>query len=232
VSSKFQVPSSKSELASADLTGRTWHLKLPPIYPITDTRISGLSHLEQVKRLIAGGATLIQLREKHASSREFYQQAVECLAFARPRGAKIIINDRTDIALMAGADGVHLGQDDMPPEAARNLLAAEKIIGYSTHSLEQAMAAAALDVDYIAIGPVFETRTKADPDPVVGFDGVATVRTAIGDVPLVAIGGIDAWNIAAVFKAGADSAGMISGILASPHGIEEAIRQALNVAVV
>src|SRR3569623_279470 len=93
----------------------TRNLQLPSVYPITDTRISGLSHLEQIRQLIAAGATLIQLRDKHASPREFYNSAVECVAYARPPGERIIINDRVDIALMSDADGVHLGQGDMPP---------------------------------------------------------------------------------------------------------------------
>jgi thiamine-phosphate pyrophosphorylase len=205
---------------------------IPSVYPITDTSISGLTHLEQVTRLIDGGATLIQLRGKRASPREFYEQAVECVAFARARRAKIIINDRADIALMSDADGVHLGQDDMPPEAVRRLLGDGKIVGYSTHSVEQAIEAAKLCVDYIAIGPVFQTHTKTDPDPVVGLEGIAAVRAAIGVVPLVAIGGIDLSNIAAVLNAGADSVAMIGAILTHPLGIEQAMREALIAASV
>lgn len=205
---------------------------LPPVYPITDTRIAGLSHLEQVKRLVDGGATLVQLREKHASPREFYAAAVQCVAYARPSGLKIIINDRVDIALMTNADGVHLGQDDMPPAAARQVLGPDKIIGYSTHSVDQAIAAAASDADYIAIGPVFETRTKTDPDTAVGLDGVTAVRAAIGNVPLVAIGGIDAENISEVLGAGANSAAVISCILAEPARINLAIQRLFAAAVV
>lgn len=201
---------------------------IPPVYPITDVRLSGLSHLEQVKRLIEGGATFVQLREKHASSREFYEQAVQCIAFARQRGVKIIINDRVDIALMSDADGVHLGQDDKPPKAARGILGAKKIIGYSTHSVEQALEAASLGVDYIAIGPIFETNTKADADPVVGLEGIAAVRAAIGDVPLIAIGGIDETNIAAVLGSGADSVALISAILTEAAGIADATRKFLG----
>ena len=207
-------------------------VQLPQIYPITHTRVSGLSHLEQVRRLIDGGATWIQLRDKHASSRDFYEQAVACIAYSRPRGASIIINDRVDIALMTDAGGVHLGQDDMPPDAARGVLGSDKIIGYSTHSVEQAIAAAELDIDYIAIGPVFETRTKVDPDPVVGLDGIAAVRSAIGDLPLVAIGGIDGSNLADVIRAGANSAAIIGGILRDPSGITQTTRNLLAAATV
>src|SRR5919202_1539110 len=124
--------------------------ELPKLYPITDRRLSGLSHAEQVARLSEGGATFVQLREKHLSPREFYREAEEALRVARAGGAKLIINDRADVALAIGADGVHLGQDDMPPEAARSLLGEGAFIGFSTHSAGQAIAAARLPVDYIA----------------------------------------------------------------------------------
>jgi len=197
------------------------NFELPKVYPITDVRLSGLSHLEQVTRLIDGGATLMQLRDKHAPSREFYEQTAECIAHARSRGVRIIINDRADIALMTDANGVHLGQEDLPPRAAREVLGRGKIIGYSTHSVEQAIAAASLGVDYIAIGPVFETRTKADPDPVIGLEGLSRVRAAIGSLPLVAIGGIDVSNIADILQAGADSAAVISGVLRGGKIVDE-----------
>jgi thiamine-phosphate pyrophosphorylase len=203
---------------------------IPSVYPITDTHVSGLPHLEQVRRLIAGGATLIQLRDKESSPRDFYAQALQCVAYARPLGVKIIINDRADIAMMTDAEGVHLGQDDMPPDAARRLLGPDKLIGYSTHSVEQARAAATMPVDYIAIGPVFGTKTKSDADPVVGIKGISKVRSAIGNMPLVAIGGIDVSNIADVLASGASSVAVISGILADPAGIEAAMRTILQIA--
>jgi thiamine-phosphate pyrophosphorylase len=154
---------------------------LPKIYPISDTRISGLSHIEQVRRLIAGGATLIQLREKNAPAGEFYDAAVGSIALAREHGVKIVINDRVDIAVASGADGVHLGQDDLPPDQARRLLGEGAVIGFSTHSVEQAREAIGLPVDYVAIGPIFSTTTKENPDPVVGLEGLIVVREAIGE---------------------------------------------------
>ena len=193
--------------------------KLPIIYPITDRHVSGLSHFEQAKRLIDGGARFIQLREKMGSSREFFDTAVQTIEYAIAHRASIIINDRVDIALTANAAGVHLGQDDMPPAKARLLLGAKAIIGYSTHTLEQARHAATLPVDYIAFGPVFATKTKVDPDAVVGLDGVRRVREAIGDIPLVAIGGIDIDNAEGVLSAGADSVAMISAIIADAKNI-------------
>lgn len=193
-------------------------LRLPPIYPITDRLISGLSHVEQVRQLIACAADFIQLREKHLSPRDFYEEAREAVKYAHEHGACIIINDRADIALATGADGVHLGQTDMPPLAARGFLGASAIIGYSTHSIEQAVEAFSFPIDYIAVGPVYATVTKADPDPEIGLDGVTAVRERIAQFPLVAIGGIDASRFKAVIDAGASSAAIVSGILKGDIG--------------
>jgi thiamine-phosphate pyrophosphorylase len=203
---------------------------LPKIYPITDTSLSGLSHLEQVKRLIEGGATLVQLRDKTAASGDFYRACVEVLEYARPRDVKIIVNDRVDIATAAGADGVHLGQDDLPPEHARKLLGPDAIIGFSTHSIEQAQAAIALPVDYIAIGPIYSTTTKENPDPVVGIEGLKKIHEVIGRVPLVAIGGIDRKTAPTVLTAGADSVAIISDIISRPDAIADTLRNLLNAA--
>ena len=189
--------------------------RLPRVYPITDVSISGLSHAEQVALLAGSGATLVQIREKHAPPLQFYEQAKAAVAVARERGVQIIINDRVDIALAVGADGVHLGQDDLPPEAARRLLGDNAVIGCSTHSLSQALEVTKLPVDYIAIGPIFQTSTKENPSPVVGLDGLRVVREAIGKLPLVAIGGITPANIEEVIEAGADAVAMIRGLW--PH---------------
>jgi thiamine-phosphate pyrophosphorylase len=192
---------------------------LPKIYPITDRAISGLSHIDQVRRLIDGGATLIQIREKVGSGGEFYDAAVEAIEYARLRSVKIIVNDRVDIALASGADGVHLGQNDLGPEHARKLLGDNAIIGFSTHSIEQALDAVKLPVDYIAIGPIYATSSKTDADPVIGLDGLKAVRNAIGNFPLVAIGGIDRNAAAQVLSAGADSVAVISDLLRFPNEI-------------
>jgi thiamine-phosphate pyrophosphorylase len=201
--------------------------QLPKIYPITDRNISGLSHVEQVRRLIEGGARLIQLREKTAGAGEFYSQAIEAIEYARGREVKIIINDRVDIALAARADGVHLGQGDLPPEEARMILGEGAIIGFSTHSVEQAAVALQLPIDYLAIGPIFATSTKADPDPVVRLDGIRKVRSIAGSFPVVAIGGISRSNVNHVFEAGADSAAVISDLLSDPNEITERMRTIL-----
>jgi thiamine-phosphate pyrophosphorylase len=202
-------------------------INLPKLYPITDAHLSGLSQAEQVRRLSAGGATFIQLREKQHAPREFYSEAEEALRVARECGVRLIINDRVDIARALSADGVHLGQDDLPPEAARELLGEHAIIGFSTHNVEQAKKAARLPVDYIAIGPIFETTSKENPDPVIGLEGLRRVRQIVGEIPLVAIGGIGLGNIAKVLEAGADAVAVISLLLANPPEIEDRTREIL-----
>jgi thiamine-phosphate pyrophosphorylase len=186
--------------------------QLPKIYPITDTRISGLTHAEQVESLIDAGAKLIQIRDKHTSTREFYESALAAVGLAHARGAMVIVNDRVDVAVAVAADGVHLGQKDLPVAQARLLLGRRAIIGLSTHNGEQLTRAIDLPLDYVALGPVFGTSTKADAEPVVGLDGVTRARELAGELPLVAIGGINADNLPLVFAAGADSAAVISGL--------------------
>lgn len=196
-------------------------IKLPQIYPITDVGLSSLSHLEQVRRLTDGGAELIQLRQKGGSSADFTAAATDSVKLAHARGCKIIINDRVDIALYSGADGVHLGQDDLPPDAARRVLGPDAIIGFSTHSVAQAIDAAdRFPVDYIAIGPVFDTATKQDHDPVVGLEGLTAVRKVLLDkIPLVAIGGIGRENVRQVLAAGADAVAVISDLFSGQDNI-------------
>ena len=201
---------------------------LPKIYPITDTRISKLSHVAQVEKLIEGGATFIQLREKYAAPQDFYEAAKLALEYARTHGVKIIINDRLDIALALGADGVHLGQDDLPPEKARQILGKKAIIGFSTHNLEQAIRAAELPIDYLAIGPVYATKTKENPDQTVGLEGIQIVRKAVGDFPIVAIGGISYQNLQSIFDSGANAAAIISDLIGDADRIIEKMRLYLN----
>lgn len=198
---------------------------LPKIYPITDRDLAGLSHLEQARRLIEGGAKLIQLRDKTADAGAFYRDVVETIGFARPRGVRIIVNDRVDIALAAGADGVHIGQDDLPANQARKLLGSDALIGLSAHSLEQARAAIRLPVDYIAIGPIFETSTKSSADKTVGLTGLRSVSEAVGPFPLVAIGGIDRTNARSVLEAGADTVAVISDLLSDAEEIAARMRE-------
>jgi thiamine-phosphate pyrophosphorylase len=203
-------------------------LDLPRVYPITDTRLSGLSHAEQVARLIEGGASLIQLRDKHSTPRDFYREAAAALKVARDHHVRLIINDRVDIALALKADGVHLGQTDMPAEAARRLLGQEAIIGFSTHNLEQAKLAASLPIDYLAFGPVFPTASKGNPDPIAGLDALREVSAIKGSLPLIAIGGIDLDNALEVFEGGADGVALISELVAQAPKIAENMSRMLT----
>lgn len=203
-------------------------MQLPRVYPLTDVQLSGLSHSEQVELLSSGGASLIQLREKRMPALDFYEQAKAALAVAERRGVKLIINDRVDVALAIGAQGVHLGQDDLPPEAARKLLGAAAILGYSTHNVDQALEAVKLPIDYLAIGPIFPTTSKTDTFPVIGLEGLRAVRRVIGEFPLVAIGGITNANARDAIEAGADSVAVISALLADPNRITETTRSLIQ----
>jgi thiamine-phosphate pyrophosphorylase len=200
---------------------------LPKLYPITDTFLSGQSHADQVAALCAGGARLIQLREKRLRAEAFYEQARDAIRVARKHAAKIVINDRVDIAIAVGADGVHLGQDDLPVAAVRALLGETAIIGYSTHNLKQAKAANKFQIDYLAIGPIFATHTKSNPDPVVGLEGLKEVRGAIRQIPIVAIGGITPLNAFETLSAGANSVAVINYLVGKPDDIEERTREFL-----
>lgn len=194
-------------------------LQLPKIYPLTDISLSGLSHSEQVQRLIAGGSRFIQIREKELSPKQFYNEVLRSIDIARETGTMIIVNDRVDIALAAKAHGVHLGQHDLPITAARRMLGEDAIIGQSTHNFDQAAKAALLPVDYIAFGPIFLTATKKDPDPVVGLDKLRQIREVVGGIPLVAIGGIKFSNLSETLAAGADSVALISELYTSVSNI-------------
>lgn len=196
-------------------------LKLPNVYPITNVELAGMPHAAQIRELAEAGCRFVQIREKSASSRAFYEEVLLSLQISKEYGMKVIVNDRVDITIAAKAHGVHLGQDDLPPAEARKLLGDDAIIGYSTHSVQQAIEAARQPIDYLAIGPIFSTKTKENPDPVVGLEGVRQVREAIGDLPLVAIGGIGLKNIAEVISSGADSAAIISGLFSPGQSLAE-----------
>ncbi len=185
--------------------------QIPKLYPITDCQLSNCTHEEIVQMMLAGGARLIQLRDKDASARELLDAARACLPITQAAGARLIINDRVDVALTSGADGVHLGQEDLSVEEAREILGEDKIIGVSTHSLEQFNAALETSANYIAVGPVFQTKTKENADPVVGLELVRQAK-ALTDRPLVAIGGITVERATEVIAAGADSVAVISAL--------------------
>jgi thiamine-phosphate pyrophosphorylase len=180
------------------------------LYAIADASFGDCVRLAEA--LFAGGARLVQVRNKKAGAREFLSQVERILSFA-PSDGRVIVNDRVDVALLAGAAGVHLGQTDLPPAVARQILGSDRIIGFSTHNLEQAIGADSLPVDYIAVGPVFATSSKDNPDPVVGIEKLAIICRAVKK-PVVAIGGITLDNAKAALSAGAASVAVIRDLLA------------------
>ena len=185
----------------------------PFAYPIVDTGgLRGRDPAFVVDTLARAGARLIQLRVKGLPDRAWLAMARSALAAARASGALLVVNDRADIARIAGADGLHVGQDDLTGTDARGLVGPGVLLGVSTHHLGQLAAAAAEPVDYVAIGPVFPTRTKDNPDPVVGLEMVRRARAATTR-PLVAIGGITRANALSVVQAGADGVAVISDLL-------------------
>lgn len=197
---------------------------LPKLYPIIDLAcfastpdpILAVSHFAE--DLLRGGATLVQYRDKSGDTHRFLSCARELRRITRDR-ARLIVNDRADLCLAADADGVHVGQDDLSPAAARRIFESvgshHLIIGLSTHNAEQVQQADSRPVDYVAVGPVFSTTSKARPDPVIGLEGVRQAR-ALTSKPLVAIGGITRKNCRQVADAGADSVAVIADLLESP----------------
>jgi thiamine-phosphate pyrophosphorylase len=181
----------------------------PRLYAIADASFGDPALLARC--LISGGARLIQLRNKKAAARDFLDQVERVLAFAPP-DVRIVVNDRVDVARLAAARGVHLGQTDLPPAEARKILGPDAIIGFSTHNLKQAVEADGLPIDYVAVGPIFPTSTKENPDPVLGLQGLAAIAKAVRK-PIVAIGGITLENAPEVLKAGAHSVAVIRALL-------------------
>jgi thiamine-phosphate pyrophosphorylase len=190
---------------------------LPKIYPITDKTLARrTSHLSIVKDLVHGGAQLAQVRDKSTPPRELLLDLKRCVEFADSKGVTLIVDDRCDLVLSCDAAGVHLGQDDLPPEAARVLLGRNKIIGFSTHSLRQVRRSCEMSVQYIGFGPVYATSSKEDPSPVVGIDGLARAcRTSTK--PVVAIGGIGLDQVPEVLQAGAASVAVISALMTAAN---------------
>jgi len=200
-------------------------MRLPALYAIVDPLDTGREPVALARALLAGGARCLQLRWKAATSRELIAAAIAIRPLAAAARACFLVNDRPDIARAVGADGVHLGQDDLPPAAARRVLGPGCVIGVSTHSLEQARLAVAAGADYVAVGPVYATASKADALAARGLDLVRAVRAAVA-CPIVAIGGITAATGAAVRAAGADAVAMI-GALVRAADPEAAVRETL-----
>lgn len=183
------------------------------LYVITDEALShGLTHVEIARRAIAGGADVIQLRDKRMGGRELLNSAVQIRALTKKAGVLFIVNDRLDIALSCGADGVHLGQDDMPARLARPLCPPGFIIGVSAGTLEEAVQAVRDGADYIGLGPICYTGSKKDAGPVCGFDLITQVKRNVS-LPVVAIGGIGPDNVQDAIAAGADGLAVISAVV-------------------
>lgn len=186
--------------------------KLFPLYPIIDLGVLQRPLEAVLTNLAAAGVQWVQLRGKDLSSGDLFQECRRLVALARPLGLKVIVNDRADLAWLSGADGVHLGQEDLPAAEARKILGEKAIVGFSTHGLEQARRARDSPVDYLAIGPVFPTRTKENPDPVVERQELQSIREQVAK-PLVAIGGITLENAGTLFRSGVDSVAVIRDLL-------------------
>jgi len=200
-------------------------VSLPRLYPILDTFCSSDSRslFQAAHDLAAAGCTLLQYRNKSGNARRTLEEARE-LRVRLGAGVKLIMNDRADLCLAAGYDGLHVGQDDLLPESARSILGPDRWLGVSTHNPEQLGEADKTSADYLAIGPVFATSSKANPDPVVGLEGVRRARE-LTRKPLVAIGGITRANARSVIEAGADAVAVISDLLRDPRkSAEEFLR--------
>lgn len=189
-------------------------MELPRVYPIVDTGAlaqRGRSPLWFAEALLEGGARILQLRHKGHYSRAVFATASQLAVFCLRAGARLIIDDRADIAALLDA-GVHLGQNDLPPRLARRVLGESRILGYSTHNEAQLRAAAGEPADYLAIGPVFETFSKENPDPALGLERLPALR-ALTEKPLVAIGGITRDYAQAVLRTGVDSVAVIGDLM-------------------
>jgi thiamine-phosphate diphosphorylase len=186
--------------------------RLPSLYAIVDPLDTGRSPLALAGAFLAGGARLLQLRLKDASPRTLYETALAIRVVTRTTGALFVVNDRPDVAAAVDADGVHLGQTDVPVAVARAVLGPAKWIGVSTHDLDEARAAIAAGADYLGVGPIFDTTSKAAALPARGLDLLRAVRP-LTDRPLVAIGGITGDSAARVRDAGADAVAMIAALV-------------------
>jgi thiamine-phosphate pyrophosphorylase len=196
-------------------------MKLPRLYAIVDAACFAssadpvLAMSGYARELVAAGVTLIQYRNKSGNAREILSQARELRRVA-PEGVHLIMNDRADLCLAADFDGVHVGQNDLSPASVRAILGEKRWVGVSTHNPAQVREADGWPVDYVAVGPVFATTSKANPDPVVGLEGVRFARS-LTSKPLVAIGGITRENCREVIAAGADSVAVISDLVLEPR---------------
>jgi thiamine-phosphate pyrophosphorylase len=198
------------------LNSLTWSCDVHGLYLVTDRALCGSRTVgDVVLAAVRGGAAYVQLREKELSTRLFVEQAFRIREILTGLAVPLIINDRVDVALAVGADGEHVGQDDMPYPIARKLMGPRAIIGLSVETWQDVQRAQDLDVDYLGVSPVFETPTKADTKSAWGLDGLARVK-AFSRHPLVAIGGLNRDNVQAAVAAGADCVAVVSAICSAP----------------
>ena len=190
-------------------------MKLPRLYPIVDTETlesRGISVTAAAAAFLDGGASILQFRHKAHWSRAIFEDARQIARLCAEAGAQFIVNDRADFALLLDA-GLHVGQDDLSPREVRKLIGNDRVLGFSSHNPSQICSAGGEPVDYVALGPVFTTSSKRNPDPVIGVEEVRRCRGLV-DKPLVAIGGITTENALDVLRAGADSVAVIGGLMA------------------
>jgi thiamine-phosphate pyrophosphorylase len=186
------------------------------LYVITDAKLSrGRSHLEVAQAAIEGGASIIQFREKEMTTRELVETARSLKELTSQKGVPFIVNDRLDVALAVEADGVHVGQEDMPADMARQLIGPHKILGVSASTVEEALQAEKDGADYVSASPVFTTPTKPDTPPPTGLEGLRAIVEAV-NLPVIAIGGINEKNAAEVMEAGAQGVAVISAVVSAP----------------
>jgi thiamine-phosphate pyrophosphorylase len=186
------------------------------LYLVTDRDLGrGRPLVDVVQMAVLGGVTAVQVREKELTSRAFVAEASVILQVLSGTGVPLFINDRVDVALAIGADGVHVGQDDLPAADARRLIGPDMLLGVSVATGEEARSALADGADYVSVSPVFLTPTKPDAETAVGLEGVVEIRRAVGDAPVLAIGGIDSGNARSVAAAGADGVSVVSAIMAA-----------------
>jgi len=203
-------------------------MKLPRIYPILDTESLGARGVPletAAAAVLEGGAGIVQIRHKTHWTREVLAAAQVVARLSRESGAALVVNDRADYALLLEA-GLHIGQDDLPPRDARRLMGPDAVVGFSSHNARQLVAAGGEPVDYVALGPIFATASKQNPDAVVGVEELARCRSLI-EKPLVAIGGITLQNAAEVWRAGADSVAIIASLL-PPEANARTIRERME----
>jgi thiamine-phosphate pyrophosphorylase len=194
------------------------------LYLVTDNALSGMRGVfETVRLAIAGGVTMVQLRDPDAKGRALTEEARRLAGLLRPQGIPFIVNDRVDVAVAAGADGVHVGQSDMRPTDARTLIGPDRILGLSITDAGQLDPADLGVVDYLGVGPIFSTLTKPDAAPPLGLAGLSRIRS-MTRLPIVAIGGISADNATSVIEAGADGVSVVSAIVAAADPAAEARR--------